>query len=188
MMGNGICQRGRYPDGRKRRWTRAQKSAAKRARVEEWMSAARWWKKQNERETREEESTTPTWGGVGKWVEELPWELWELVLGRLSAVDRLVCVTSAKMMVEKYGKGTELAMLREEARNEVQTAREERYAQRVREAVDYYIVNNIQLRQPGISYRNVARQFGIGRPSLQEGVEIYLDYCRNSNSDEDGYM
>ena len=79
-------------------------------------------------------------------------------------------------------------MLREEARNEVQTAREERYAQRVREAVDYYIVNNIQLRQPGTSYRNVARQFGIGRPSLQEGVEIYLDYCRNSNSDEDGDM
>ena len=137
---------------------------------------------------RKDRSTTPTWGGVGKWVEELPWELWELVFDSLDAVDRLVCITSTKAMMGKYGKGAKLATLREEARDEVQTAREERYAQRVRSAVDYYIINNIQLRQPGISYRNVARQFGIGRPSLQEGVEIYLDYCRNSNSDEDGDM
>ena len=188
MMGYDVCQRGRYPDGRKRRWTRAQKSAAKRARVEEWMSAARRWKRQKEGEIGEEKSTTPTWGGVGKWVEELPWELWELVFDSLSAVDRLVCVTSAKVMIERYGKGADLATLREEARDEVQTAREERYAQRVRGAVDYYIRNNIQLRQPGVSYRNVAKQFGIGRPSLQEGVEIYLDYCRNDDDDEDSNM
>ena len=41
----------------------------------------------------EDRSTTPTWGGVGKWVEELPWELWELVFDSLDPVDRLVCVT-----------------------------------------------------------------------------------------------
>ena len=185
MMGYGVCQRGRHPDGRKRRWTRAQKSAAKRARVEEWLSIARQWKDQKEEETGEDRSTTPTWGGVGKWVEELPWELWELVFDSLDAVDRLVCVTSTKAMMEKYGKGAKLATLREEARDEVQTAREERYAQRVRAAVDYYIINNIQLRQPGVSYRYVARQFGIGRPSLQEGVEARLDHYHNSDDNED---
>ena len=185
MMGYDIYQRGRYPDGRKRRWTRAQKSAAKRARVEEWLSIARQWKKQKKEETREEESTTPIWGGVGKWVEELPWELWELVFDNLSVVDRLVCITSAKVLIERYEKGVDLAILREEAREEVQTAREERYAQRVRAAVDYFIINNIQLRQPGVSYRNVAKQFRIGKPSLQEGVEIYLDYCRNGDEDTD---
>ena len=85
VTGNGVCQRGRYPDGRKRRWTRARKSAAKKARVEEWLSIARQWK--NEREVEEGRSTAPTRGGVGKmedgkW-EELPWELWELVLSDL---------------------------------------------------------------------------------------------------------
>ena len=179
MMGNGVCQRGRYPDGRKRRWTRAKKNAAKKARVEEWLSIARQWK--NEKEIKEKKSSTLTRGGVGKWVEELPWELWELVLGNLSAVDRLSCVTSTNVMMEKHEKGSKLAALREEARDEVQTAREERYAQRVKAAVDYYIMYNIELRQPGAGYRYVARQFRIGKPDLQEGVETRLDYYRNGN-------
>ena len=77
------------------------------------MSIARQWKR--EKEIAEGKSTTPTRGGVGKmgngkW-EELPWELWELVLSDLSAVDRLSCVTSTKAMMEKYGKGSELAAL-----------------------------------------------------------------------------
>ena len=63
MMGYGVCQWGRHPDGRKRRWTRAQKSAVKRARVEEWLSIARQWKHQKEEETGEDRNTTPTWGG-----------------------------------------------------------------------------------------------------------------------------
>ena len=144
MMGNSVCQRGRYPDGRKRRWTRVKKNAAKRARVEEWLSIARQWK--NEKEIEEGKSTTPTRGGVGKWEEELPWELWELVLGNLSAVDRLSCVTSTKVMMEKYEEGSKLATLWEEAREEVQTAREECYEQRVREAVGYYMIHNVELR------------------------------------------
>ena len=94
MMGNSVCQRGRYPDGRKRRWTRAKKNAVKKARVEEWLLIARQWK--NEKEIEERKSTTPTRGGVGKWKEELLWELWELILGDLSAVDRLSCVASMK--------------------------------------------------------------------------------------------
>ena len=105
MMGYGVCQRGRHPNGRKRRWTRAQKSAVKRARVEEWLSIARQWKDQKEEETGEDRSTTPTWGGVGKWVEELPWELWELVFDSLDAMDRLVCITSTKAMMENMGRG-----------------------------------------------------------------------------------
>ena len=186
MMGNGICQWGRYPDGKKRRWTRAQKSAAKRARVEEWMSAARWWKKQNEKEIEERKSTTPTHGGVGKmgngkWREELPWELWELILDNLSAVDRLSCVTSTKVMMERYEKGSDLATLREEAREEVQTVREECYEQRVEEAVGYYMIHNVKLKQPGVCYRSVARQFRIGKPDLREGVEIW----RHGDDDED---
>ena len=63
-------------------------------------------------------------------------------------------------MMEKYGKGGETGHVHEEARDEVQTAREERYSQRVRVAVDYYIINNIQLRQPGVSYRYVASSLG----------------------------
>ena len=155
MMGNSVCQRGRYPDDRKRRWTRAKKNAVKRARVEEWLSIARQWK--NGKEIEEGKSTTPTRGGVGKWEEELPWELWELVLGNLSAVDRLSCITSTKVMMEKYEEGSKLATLREEAREEVQTAREERYEQRVREAVGYYMIHNVELRQPGVCYKNIAR-------------------------------
>ena len=182
MMGNSVCQRGRYPDGRKRHWTRAKKNAAKRAQVEEWLSIARQWK--NEKDIEEGRSTTPTRGGVGKWGEELPWELWELVLGNLSAVDRLSCVTSAKVMMEKYGKGSKLAALREQARDEVQTAREERYAQRVKAAVDYYIMYNIELRWPGVCYRYVARQFRIGKPDLQEGVEAW----GHGNDDADSDM
>ena len=178
MMGDGICQRGRYTDGRKRRWTRVQKTAAKRARAKEWssvLSIARQWKR--ERETAEAKSTALTRGGVGKmgngkWDEELPWELWELVFGNLSAVDRWNCVTSTKVMMERYEKGSKLAALREEAREEVQIAREERYEQRVEEAVDYYMIHNVELRQPGVCYKSVARQFKIGKPDLQEGVEI----------------
>ena len=110
--------------------------------------------------------------GNGKWDEELPWELWELVFGNLSAVDRWNCVTSTKVMMERYEKGSKLAALREEAREEVQIAREERYEQRVEEAVDYYMIHNVGLRQPGVCYKSVARQFRIGKPDLQEGVEI----------------
>ena len=124
------------------------KNAAKRARVEEWLLIARQWK--NEKEIEEGKNTTPTRGGVGKWEKELPWELWELVLGNLSAVDRLSCVTSTKVMMENYEEGSKLATLREEAREEVQTAREERYEQRVREAVGYYMIHNVELRQPGV--------------------------------------
>ena len=171
VTGNGVCQRGRYPDGRKRRWSRVRKSATKRARVEEWLSIARQWK--YEKEITEGRSTTPTRGGVGKWDEELPWELWELVLGSLSAVDRLSCVTSTKAMIERYEKGSKLADLREEAREEVQTVREECYEQRVEKAVDYYMIHNVKLRRPGGCYRSVTRHFSIGKPDLQEGVEIW---------------
>ena len=65
--------------------------------------------------------------GNGKWDEELPWELWELVFGNLSVVDRLNCVTSTKVMMERYKKRSKLATLWEEAREEVQIAREECY-------------------------------------------------------------
>ena len=119
--------------------------------------------------------------GNGKWREELPWELWELILDNLSAVDRLSCVTSTKVMMERYEKGSDLATLREEAREEVQTVREECYEQRVEEAVGYYMIHNVKLRQPGVCYRSVARQFRIGKPDLQRGVEIR----RHGNDDED---
>ena len=147
--------------------------------MEEWLSIARQWK--YEKEITEGRSTTPTRGGVGKWDEELPWELWELVLGSLSAVDRLSCVTSTKVMIERYEKGSKLADLREEAREEVQTVREECYEQRVEEAVDYYMIHNVKLRRPGVCYRSVARHFRIGKPDLQEGVEIR----RHGDDDED---
>ena len=54
--------------------------------------------------------------------------MWELVFDNLGAVDRLSCVTSTKAMIRKYEKGSKLAELREDARYEVQIAREERYA------------------------------------------------------------
>ena len=145
---------------------------------------ARQWKR--EREFTEGKSATPTRGGVGKmgngkWREELPWELWELILDNLSAVDRLSCVTSTKVMMERYEKGSDLATLREEAREEVQTVREECYEQRVEEAVGYYMIHNVKLRQPGVCYRSVTRQFRIGKPDLREGVEIR----RHGDDDED---
>ena len=56
--------------------------------------------------------------------------------------------------------------------------------QRVKVVVDYYIMYNIELRQPGVGYRYVARQFRIGKPDLQEEVEARLDYYRNG-CDED---
>ena len=119
--------------------------------------------------------------GDGKWDEELPWELWELVFGNLSAVHRLGCVTSTKVMMKRYEKVSDLATLREEAREEVQMVREERYEQCVEEAVEYYMIHNVKLRQPGVCYRSVARQFRIGKPDLQEGVKIR----QHGDDDED---
>ena len=110
--------------------------------------------------------------------------MWRLVLGNLSAVDCMSCLTSAKVMMEKYGKGTELAALREEARDEVLIAQEEHYAQRIKVAVDYYIMYNVELRQPRVSYRYVARQFKIEKPDLLEGVEAR----RHGDDDEDSNM
>ena len=157
---------------------RARKTAAKRTRAEEWssvLSIARQWK--CERETARGKSTALTRDGVGKmgngkWGEELPWELWELILGNLSAVDRLSCVTSMKVMMKRYEKESDLAMLQEEAREGVQTVREEHYEQRVEKAAKYYMIHNVKLKQSGVSYRSVARQFRIGKPDLQEGIEI----------------
>ena len=183
-MGNDICQLGMYPNGRKRRWPRAKKVAAKRARVEEWLSIARSWRRKGKEED-EEGSTTLTRGGVGKWVEGLPWELWELIFQNLNAVDCLSCVTSARIMMEKYEKTSTLADLRADVRDEVQTARAERYAQRVKAAVDYYIMYNIESRQPGVGYRYVSKQFGVGKPDLQEEVEARLDYYRYGNDESD---
>ena len=57
--------------------------------------------------------------GEWKMGRRAPWELWELILGNLSTVDRLSCVTSTKVMMERYEKGSDLATLREEAREEV---------------------------------------------------------------------
>ena len=118
--------------------------------------------------------------GVGKWLDEFPWELWGLIFDNLSAVDRLSCVTSTKTMMKKYEKESELAELREDARIEVQLAQEERYAQRMKAAVDYYILYNIELRQPGVGYKYVSKRFRVGRPDLQEEVmarfeDIYQD-------------
>ena len=183
-MDNGACQWGRYPSGKKRRWPRAKKVAAKRARVEEWLSIARSWRRKKE-EGDDEESTTLTRGGVGRWVEELPWELWELIFQNLNAVDCLSCVTSTKRMMEKYEKTSTIADLRADVRDEVQAARAERYTQRVKAAVDYYILYNIEARQPGVGYRYVSKQFGVGKPDLQEGVEARLDYYRYGNDESD---
>ena len=104
-----------------------------------------------------------------------------MVLNHLSAVDRLSCVTAAKVMKERYEKGSTLAALREEVKEELQTAQEERYEQHVKEAVDYYMIYNVRLRRLGVCYKSVARQFRIGKPDLQEGVEIQ----RHDNNDED---
>ena len=84
-------------------------------------------------------------------------------------------------MIERYEKGSDLATLREEAREEVQTVREECYKQRMEEAVDYFMIHNVKLRQPRVCYRSVARHFRIGKPDLQEGVEIR----RHGDDDED---
>ena len=50
--------------------------------------------------------------------------------------------------------------------------------------VDYYIIYNVELREPRVSYRHVARQFRIGKPDLQEGVEAR----RHGGDDEDSNM
>ena len=175
MMRNeygSIGHRGRYPDGRKRRWTCAEKSAVKRARAEELLSIARSWRREASSETQTDEvkSTTPTRGGVGKWVEELPWELWELILDNPSAVDCLNCMTATKLMIGRYEGESDLAELREEARDELQAAREKLYARRIKAAVDYYLMYNIQLRQPGVSYKYVAKRFKIEKPELKEEI------------------
>ena len=52
------------------------------------------------------------------------------------------------------------------------------------EAVDYYMIHNVRLRQPGVCYRSVARQFRIGKPDLQEGVETR----QHGENDEDSGM
>ena len=53
--------------------------------------------------------------------------------------------------------------------------------------VDYYILYNIELRQPRVGYRYVARRFRVGKLDLQEEVEACFDVYRNSH-DEDSEM
>ena len=135
---DGESQRGRYPDGRKRRWTRAQKSAAKRVRIEELLAVARTWREpSNASQSDEARRGVPTRNGVGKWIEDLPWELWEVIFEQLNAIDCLQCVTSSKKMMTKYQEMWSLAGLRRQARDAVQEAREEAYAQQIEAAVDY---------------------------------------------------
>ena len=177
-----ICQWGRYLSGKKRRWTRAEKNAVKRARVEELLSIARVWKKEREEEIEKERSTTPTRGGVGKWVEELPWELWELIFENLNAADRLSCVTSAKVMIGRYTNVSSLTELREEAHDEMRAVRDALYGRRIKAAVDYYLLYNIHLRQPGVSYKYVAKRFKVERPELKEEIGFRLDPCFDSAS------
>ena len=77
---DGEAQRGRYPDGRKRRWSRVQKSVAKRARIGEILAVARTWREPSNVSQRDEtRRDVPTRNGVGKWIEALPWELREVV-------------------------------------------------------------------------------------------------------------
>ena len=100
---DGESQRGSYSDGRKRRWTRAQKSAAKRARIEELLAVARTWREpSNASQSDEARRGVSTCNGVGKWIEDLLWELWEVIFGQLNAIDCLQCVTSSKKMMTKY--------------------------------------------------------------------------------------
>ena len=54
----------------------------------------------------------------------------------------------------------------------------------MKEAVDYYMIHNVGLRWPGVCYKSVARQFRIGKPDLQEGVEIR----HHGDDDEDSNM
>ena len=44
----------------------------------------------------------PTHNGVGKWIENFPWELWEVIFEQLNAIDCLRCVTFSKKMMTKY--------------------------------------------------------------------------------------
>ena len=52
-------------------------------------------------------------------------------------------------------------------------------------AVDYYIMYNIESRQPGVGYRYVSKQFKVGKPDLREEVEARLDYYCNEDDDSE---
>ena len=55
-------------------------SAAKRARVEELLAVARTWREPSNVSQRDETGRDiPIHNGVGKWFEDLPWELWEVI-------------------------------------------------------------------------------------------------------------
>ena len=60
-------QRGRYPDSRKNRWSHAQESAAKRARIGELLVVARTWREpSNVSQCDERRRGITTRNGVGK--------------------------------------------------------------------------------------------------------------------------
>ena len=116
-------------------------------------------------------------------MEDLPWKLWEVFFAQLNAIDRLHYVTSSKAMMMRYQERSNLAELRRQAREAVQEAREEEYAQRVKTALDHYIAYNIHLRQRGVEYRYVARNFRAGRQDLQEGVEACFEPYEDDDLD-----
>ena len=78
-----------------------------------------------------------------------------------------------------------MAGLRRQARDAVQEACEEAYAQQIQAAVDYYITYNIHLRQPGVGYRSVARKFRVIRQDLQERIEARFDAYKDDDEDWD---
>ena len=108
-----------------------------------------------------------------------------MVFEKLNAADRLSCVTSAKTMINRYESVSSLTELREEAQDEMRAVRDALYERRIKAAVNYYLMYNIQLRQPGVSYKYVAKRFKVERPELKEEIGIQLDpYCDGASTSE----
>ena len=102
---------------------------ARRARIGELLAVARTWREPSNVSQRDETRFgVPTCNGVGKWIEDLPWEFWEVIFEKLNAIDCLQCATYSRKMMTKYQEVSSLVGLRKQAIDAIQEDREEAYA------------------------------------------------------------
>ena len=165
-------RRGRDANGRKLRWSKARKEAARKMRERRGTSGANF-----------------------NLFEQLPSELGECVLGTLDRRDQLKMMTLSRRHVrrfslervnglrndikeesqqrkrEAYAHWLKEQEAREARKREDEERKEATYYDRLEEAKRYFVEVNLRRRIQGVSYKSVAKRFEVLTGDLREEVE-----------------
>ena len=165
-------RRGRDENGKKRRWSRARKAAA------------RWAREAKVHISAKKSKLQPS-SVQGSLIEKMPGELKDEVLSHLGARDKLRLAVSSKGHLRMLGGKEGLEMLQEMIIAENEAIEQERlrqeeekaekealeYEDRMQEAVNFFNEYNVRRRTHGVSYSSVAKKFKVLTGELRERVE-----------------